>query len=79
MQIEQIYRRLTDVFRSVFDDDNIVVIPELSAKDVEGWDSLNHLRLIITVQKEFNVKFSAAEVNRLDNVADMVSLIGSKL
>jgi acyl carrier protein len=79
MQTEQIYQRLTDVFRSVFDDDNIIVVPELSAKDVEGWDSLNHLRLIITVQKKFNVKFSAAEVNRLDNVADMVRLIESKL
>jgi acyl carrier protein len=77
MEELQIYERLSDIFHSVFDDD-VVVSPQLSADDVDGWDSLTHLRLIISVQKAFGVKFSAAEVGELDNVGDLVKLIKSK-
>jgi acyl carrier protein len=73
----QIYSKLSDVFCSVFDDD-IVLSPELTAHDIEGWDSLTHMRLIITVQQAFDIKFSAAEVGGLENVGDMVKLIQSK-
>jgi acyl carrier protein len=77
MEDSQIYAKLSDIFQSVFDD-HVTLSPELSADDVDGWDSLTHLRLIISVQKAFSVKFSAAEVSELDNVGDMVRLIQSK-
>ena len=77
MQEVQVYAKLSDIFRDVFDDE-VTVSPELSAQDVDGWDSLTHLRLIITVQKAFGIKFSAAEVSELDNVGDMVKLIQLK-
>jgi acyl carrier protein len=79
MDEAQIYARMGDVFQDVFDDDSIRVSPELSAKDVDGWDSLTHIRLILTVQKAFNVKFSTSEIGKLENVGDLVELIRSRI
>jgi acyl carrier protein len=75
----EIYTRLAKVFRDVFDDDAIVVSPELTAGDVDEWDSLSHIRLVLAVERAFGVSFSAAEVGRLKNVAEFVELISSKL
>ncbi len=75
MDTAPIYARLTDIFHDVFDDDSITVTPELSAKDVDGWDSLTHIRLILTVEKAFKVKFSTSEIGKLKNVGDLVNLI----
>lgn len=61
MDEAQIYERLTEIFRDIFDDDSISVTPELSAKDVDGWDSLTHIRLMLTVEKAFKIKFSTSE------------------
>jgi acyl carrier protein len=69
---------LTAVFRDVFDDDELVLKPELTADDVDGWDSLAHIRLILTVQKKFGVKFSPIEMNRLKNVGDLIALTRHK-
>jgi acyl carrier protein len=78
MDESQIYARLGEVFQDVFDDDSIKVTPELSAKDVDGWDSLTHIRLILTVEKAFKVRFSTSEVGKLQNVGDLVALIKSR-
>ena len=75
MEETQIYARLTQIFEDVFDENSIQITPELTAKDVDGWDSLNHIRLILTVEKAFKVKFSTSEIGRLDNVGDLVKLI----
>jgi acyl carrier protein len=75
MDEPQIYTRLSEVFQNVFDDDSIEVTPELSAKDVDGWDSITHIRLILTVEKAFKVKFSTSEVGKMANVGDLVALI----
>jgi len=74
----QIYARLTGIFEDVFDDDSFVVGPELSAKDVDGWDSLTHIRLILTVEKAFNLKLSTSEIGKLENVGDLVKLIKAR-
>ena len=58
--MDEIYKKMTEIFRDVFDDDTLVVTPDMTADDVAEWDSLNHIRLILTVQKAFEVKFSAA-------------------
>jgi acyl carrier protein len=70
---------MTAIFQDVFDDDSIVVTPELTARDVAEWDSLNHIRLILTVQKNFGVAFSAAQTANLKNVGDLAALIQSKM
>jgi acyl carrier protein len=70
--------RLTQVFRAVFGDDELVLSHELTADDIDGWDSLSHIRLILSTQKEFGVKFSPAETGRLKNVGELLALIQSK-
>jgi acyl carrier protein len=78
MEQGQIYSRLTTIFEDVFDEDSIVVTPDLSAKDVDGWDSLTHIRLMLTVEKAFKIKFSTSEVGKLQNVGELVRLIEEK-
>jgi acyl carrier protein len=75
----QIYTRLTSVFRDVFDEDDLVLTPEITADDVDGWDSLSHIRLVLAVSKSFGVKFSASEIGGLKNVGEFVELIQKKM
>jgi acyl carrier protein len=70
-----VYERLSNIFQNIFDDDSIVVTPTLSAQDVDGWDSLTHIRLLLTVEKSFKVKFTTTEINKLENVQGLVELI----
>jgi acyl carrier protein len=79
MDETQIYHRLTALFQDVFDEDSIKLTPGLSAKDVDGWDSLTHIRLMLTVEKAFKIKFSTAEISKLENVGDLVTLIKAKI
>jgi len=78
MNEPQIYARLAEIFQDLFDEDSIQLTPKLSAKDVDGWDSLTHIRLILTVEKAFKVKFSTSEIGKLENVGDLVSLIKAR-
>lgn len=73
-----IYARLAEIFQDVFDEDSIELTPELSAKDVDGWDSLTHIRLILTIEKAFKIKFSTSEIGKLENVGDLVALIKAR-
>jgi acyl carrier protein len=74
----QIYERLTQLFQDIFDNDSISVTPELSAKDVDGWDSVAHIRLMLTVEKAFRIKFSTSEIGNLKNMGDLVTLIKAR-
>jgi acyl carrier protein len=74
MDSTEIYRRLEQVFDDVFDEE-IELAPEMTAKDVDGWDSLAHIRLLMTVEREFGIKFSTLEINGLATVGDLVALI----
>ena len=75
MSREEIYERLNEVFRDVFDDETITVNDETTAADVEGWDSLMHITLIGTIEDEFDVKFAMKDVVGMKNVGQMVDLI----
>ena len=79
MELTEIYARLTKVFHEVFDDDAIVASPELTASDVEEWDSLRHIRLILSVEKAFQIRFSTSEISNLKNVGEFASVIQSKV
>jgi len=78
MDAPETLERLTSIFRDVFDEESIRVVPELSARDVHGWDSLAHIRLILTVEKAFKVRFSTSEIGKLQTVGDLVALIKAK-
>lgn len=64
--------------RDVLDDDSLQIGPETVASDVDGWDSLNHVRIMISIEKAFKIRFSAAESKRLANVGDLANLIQAK-
>jgi len=70
---------LTAVFREVFDDEGIQLTPELTSDDVEGWDSLSHVNLIIAVEMKFDIEFTQKEIRSFANVGELVACIESKL
>lgn len=78
MTIEEIKNRVNPIFRSVFGDESIEIHDEMTAKDVERWDSLNHLSMISGVEKEFGIKFKLKELVGMKNVGDMLRLIEKK-
>jgi acyl carrier protein len=63
----------------VFDDDAIVATPELTADEVDGWDSFSQLRVIFSVEERFGVKFAASEVSDLKNVGELADLVIMRL
>jgi acyl carrier protein len=73
-----VFARLTGILRDVFDDDGLVATPELTARQVTGWDSLGHVRLLIEIEREFGVRFSATEIGMLKNVGQLAELIAKK-
>ena len=78
MERQAVYEKLTTVFRSVFDEDDLVLTPQMTADDVEGWDSLTHIRLVLAVSKAFGLKFSASEVGGFKNVGEFADVIAAK-
>jgi acyl carrier protein len=75
----EIYATLNEVFRELFADDGIVLKPETTADDIEGWDSFNHLNIIVAVESRFGIRLNTREIEGLTNVGDMVRLIQAKL
>lgn len=73
-----INERLNEVFQNVFDDDDIVVDRDTTADDIDDWDSLEHIRLIAAVEREFGVKFSMKEVSSMKNVGEMIDIIAER-
>lgn len=70
--------RMQTVFRDIFDDDGLVLRTDMTAADVESWDSLTHINLIVAIEREFHVKFTTAEVTSLKNVGDLAALVEKK-
>ena len=79
MEKEEVYERLNNVFRDIFDDESIVVTAETTSKDIEDWDSLEHINLVVAVEQEFEIKFNMNEVTTMKNVGEMVDIIMSRL
>ena len=75
---DQVAEKVTQIFHIVFNDEAIVLTDDLTANDVEQWDSLNHVNLIVSIENEFNIRFSNNEISNLENVGELLSLIRSK-
>ncbi len=75
---ELIKTKLENVFRDVFDDDTLSLTDATTAADVEEWDSLMHISLVVAIEKEFSFRLNAAEVGKLENVGGMLTLIEEK-
>ncbi len=71
--------KLSDIFRVLFNRPDLELTDDLSAKDVPGWDSFNHVNLIINIEEEFSVRFSNDEVGGMQNVGNLKKLLASKV
>ena len=71
MEREEMLKKITTVFIDVLDDEDIVLSESTSADDVEDWDSLTHIQLVVGVEKAFNVRFTSAEIQDWENVGEM--------
>jgi acyl carrier protein len=79
MSSPQVFEGVQEVFRKIFNDPKLEITREYTSDDIEGWDSLTHLNLIMAVQKEFNVNFSLGELQTLHSAGDLIDLIEKKL
>jgi len=75
MEKTAIMAKLTDVFKDVFDLDDVVLTYDTTADDIEDWDSLEHINLISAVESTFKMKFKMKEVSTMKNLGEMVSII----
>ncbi len=71
--------RLNRVFVETFDDDTIKIYDTMTADDLDEWDSVSHISLVLAVEKEFGIRLNAAEIGKLENVGAMVALLMKKL
>jgi len=71
----EIYQRLDTLFRDVIGEDDITLKPDTTADDIEGWDSVTHISIIVGIETEFHIKFRNDEMEELKNVGEMVHLI----
>ena len=70
---------LQNIFRDLFDEENLILTRDTSSKNIEDWDSVAQISLILTIENTYNIRISAAELENLSNVGDIVDLLCSKL
>jgi acyl carrier protein len=75
---DTLWNDLTAIFRESLDNDALDLTESTTARDVEGWDSITHVLIVVAVEKKFKVKFTAGEIQKLSNVGELAALIRSK-
>lgn len=78
MDKEEILKKINDIFIDTLDNEDIVLRYETTANDVEDWDSLNHIQLVVAVEKQFAIRFASQEILNWNNVGDMIDCIIKK-
>ena len=79
MDRDEVFIKLNEVFRDVFDDESITVTDTTTADDIEEWDSLEHINLLAAVEQEFGMKFDMGQIVTMKNVGEMADIILSKI
>lgn len=75
MTREDVYKELNAIFRNNFDDEKIELTDNTSSSDIDGWDSLEQINLIVAIQDTFDIKFNIEEANSMKNIGEIVDLI----
>ncbi len=78
MEKNEILSKVEDIFKDVLDNEDIVLARETTANDVEEWDSLSHIQLIVAIEKAFKIKFTSKEILSWKNVGEMIDCIATK-
>jgi acyl carrier protein len=79
MDRTEILNTVTNVFIDVLDDDTLVLTEATTANDVEEWDSLNHIQLVVAIERQFKIRFASNEILSWQNVGEMIDSIAAKL
>jgi acyl carrier protein len=79
MNRKEILNDVQDIFRDIFDDDELLLQDSTNSDDIEDWDSLNHINLVSAIEKEFEIRFALGELNELKDVGGMIDLMLFKL
>lgn len=79
MSRTEVFEKINGIFRDIFDDDTLVITDQSTAADIEDWDSLEQINILVAMEKAFDIKFSVGEVEGLKDVGEMADLIMSKL
>jgi acyl carrier protein len=79
MTREEILHEISKVFADTLDEDAVALSENSKADDVEGWDSLTHVQLVVAVEKKFKIRFTAKEIQSWKNVGELIDSISSKL
>ena len=79
MENIEIKERLEQIFREIFDDPELKISLETTAEDIEDWDSLTHMQLILKIENEFNIKFTISEIKQASNVGEFIEIIKKKI
>jgi len=75
----EIMSEMTEIFHDLFADDSIVLSPSTTAHDINGWDSIKHISLIVAVEDRFGIQIGTSEIEMLNNVGDLVAAVSRKL
>lgn len=75
----EIIEELQEIFRGIFDDEELVISRDTTAEDIEDWDSLTHMQLIAEIEKKFGIKFTTAEIVKASDLGEFIDIIEEKL
>lgn len=78
MEKIEILKAVNNIFIDILDNDNIILIPDTMASEIEDWDSLNHIQLVVAIEKQFKIRFTSKEIQGWKNVGEMVECIVMK-
>jgi acyl carrier protein len=78
MERTQILQEVNNIFKDVLDNENIVLVNETTANDIEEWDSLTHIHLVVAIEKHFKIRFTSKEIQSWKNIGELISCIESK-
>lgn len=78
MEKEKVLEAITGIFREVLDENSITLITDTTANDVEGWDSLSHIQLVVAIEKHFKIRFTSKEIQSWNNIDNMLDTILQK-
>ena len=79
MTKEVVFEKIQEIFRDIFDDGDLIIKETTNSSEIEDWDSLNHINLVVAIEGELNIKFNLKELSGLKNVGEMIDLIMTKL
>ena len=79
MDKKQIIKAIKPIFKNIFDNEDLQINEKSNSNNVDGWDSLNHILLVVEIEKKLNIRFSSNEISSFDNVGEMCEAISKKL